>query len=69
MIERRGANWVEVSTLGEGDPDFDLKFWSSQTPEMKFKAAWEMVVFAHELNGGDPNELRLQRSPVIVSSL
>jgi hypothetical protein len=69
MIERKGENWMDVSAIGEGDPDFDRKFWLAQTPEMKFKAAWEMVVFAHVLKGGDPDELRLQRSPVVVRSL
>jgi hypothetical protein len=69
MIERSGDRWLEVSQIGEGHSEFDAKFWAAQTPEMKFRAAWEMVVLAHEIKGGDPDELRLQRSPVVVQHL
>jgi hypothetical protein len=69
MIERNGEDWIEVTSVDQRDPDFDSKFWEAQSTEMKFRAAWEMVVLAHELKGGDPAELRLQRSPVIVRAL
>ena len=44
------------------DRSFDIEFWQSQTDKDRFDAAWELVELAHTVKGGDPNELRLQRS-------
>lgn len=44
------------------DRSFDIDYWQSLGTEAIMKAAWEMVVFAHEHKGGSVDELRLQRS-------
>lgn len=55
IIERRGK-------LEDLDRSFDLQFWQTQTPQARFAAAWELIVFASELKGVDVHQLRLQRS-------
>jgi hypothetical protein len=40
----------------------DLAYWQSQSDQIKFDAAWEMVVEAHAIKGEDLSESRLQRS-------
>ena len=45
-----------------GDRSFDIEFWQSLTPSQRMEAMWELVETAHKMKGGDPNELRLQRS-------
>jgi hypothetical protein len=44
------------------DRSFDIEFWQSQSDKARFESAWQLVEFAHTVKGGDPNELRLQRS-------
>jgi len=44
------------------DRSFDIEFWQRLTDSQRMTAMWELVETAHELKGGDPNELRLQRS-------
>ena len=55
--------WGKVS---ESDRSFDVEFWQRLGPEEIFKAAWEQVEFAHEMKGGDKNDLRLRRSVEII---
>jgi hypothetical protein len=40
----------------------DLDYWQAQSDEVRFNAAWEMVVEAHAIKGEDLSESRLQRS-------
>ncbi len=40
----------------------DVKYWQSQSDEVIFDAAWQMVVDAHAIKGEDLRESRLQRS-------
>lgn len=61
--ERR---WVRVTDVGDDDGTFDREFWHAQGPEAIFAAAWDMVLTAHMIKGGDPNELEFQRSYRIV---
>ena len=68
MIEISGDRWIEVSTIGEGDKHFDVNFWQAQGPEAIFAAAWELVVLAHQIKGGSPDELELQRSVVSIQT-
>ena len=44
------------------DRSFDLEFWQRLSDQQRMDAMWELVEFAHKMKGGDPNELRLQRS-------
>jgi len=54
---------TQLSRLEEqGDRSFDLEFWQSLSAEKRIRAARELVEFAHKIKGGDPSELRLQRS-------
>lgn len=56
------GKFVEVRPISEGATDLDIAFWQKQGPDTIFKAAWELVVDAHMLKGGNADELRLQRS-------
>ncbi len=51
-----------ISRINELDRSFDIEYWQRQDLEARFTAAWELVVFAHERRGGNPDELRLQRT-------
>lgn len=54
---------TRLSRLEEqGDRSFDLEFWQSLSAEKRIAAARELVELAHKIKGGDPNEVRLQRS-------
>ena len=54
---------TRLSRLDEqGDRIFDLEFWQSLSAEQRIIAARELVEMAHKIKGGDPSELRLQRS-------
>ena len=44
------------------DRSFDIEFWQSLTDGQRMAAMWELVETAHKLKGGNPYELRLQRS-------
>lgn len=46
FVERKGK-------LSELDHTFDLKFWQTQTPEMRFNAAWEQLVHYANVKGID----------------
>ena len=48
--------------IEEMDRSFDRQFWQSQSDEARLAAAWELVVDAHILKGGNVNELQLQRT-------
>jgi hypothetical protein len=55
FVERYGK-------LPELDRSFDLKFWQDQPAQARFDAAWELIVHANKVKGGDVRKLRLQRS-------
>ena len=55
FVERRGK-------IEELDRSFDLKFWQAQTPQARFSAAWELIVYASQVKGRDVRQLRLHRS-------
>ena len=40
----------------------DVPYWQSQPDEVKFAAAWEMVVDAYAIKGVGKSELSFQRS-------
>jgi len=54
-MERRGK-------IQELDRSFDIAFWQSQTPQARFTASWELIVFANQVKGRDVRQLRLHRS-------
>lgn len=53
---------MRLGNAGAMDRSFDIEFWQSQDDAARFDAAWELVVFAHELKGRNLDELRVQRS-------
>lgn len=55
FFERKGK-------IEDLDRSFDLDFWQSQTPQVRFAAAWELIVHAWRVKGNDVRQLRLQRS-------
>ena len=44
------------------DRSFDIEFWQRLTGQQRMTAMWELVETIHKMKGGDPSELRLQRS-------
>ena len=50
--------------LSEMDRSFDIEYWQRQSSAARMAAVWEMVELAHRMKGGDPSELRLQRTVV-----
>jgi len=40
----------------------DVPYWQAQPDEVKFAAAWEMVIDAYAMKGVDASELSFQRS-------
>jgi hypothetical protein len=62
---RDEQNRLVMMRLGKADQmdrSFDIEFWQSQDDTARLNAAWELVVFAHELKGKKEDELRLQRT-------
>lgn len=64
-----GSDWsagpIVMERLGnikDADRSFDIAFWQAHDATARFRAAWELVVFAHKIKGGDPDELRLDRT-------
>ena len=55
FVERKGK-------LEDLDRSFDIRFWQAQPPQARFSAAWERVVHAWKVKGGDVRQLRLHRS-------
>ncbi len=55
FMERRGR-------LEDLDRTFDIEFWQAQPPEVRFQAAWELVLHYAKVQGLDVHQLRLQRS-------
>ena len=54
---------TRLGRISDGDDrSFDIEFWQSLTDDQRLAAAWELVEDAHVLKGGNPDELRLQRS-------
>ena len=48
--------------LEDLDRSFDIQFWQSQPPAVRFQATWELILHATRVKGLDVRELRLQRS-------
>lgn len=64
QIDRKGRLvMTRMSRRGElSDRAFDIEFWQKLSDKQRMTAMWELVETAHKLKGGNPNELRLQRS-------
>ncbi len=54
IIEYRGK-------IKDLDRSFDLAFWQSQEPQVRFAATWDLIVHAFITKGHDVRQLRLQR--------
>ncbi len=53
--------------LGEDETESNHLAWAALGDEEKFTQAWEMVKQAHLIKGGNLDELRFQRSVVVIS--
>ncbi len=54
---------TRLSRVGERpDREFDIQFWQGLSSEQRADAVWELVVDHWQMQGKDPDELRLQRS-------
>ena len=54
---------TRLGRMSDGDDrSFDIEFWQSLTDDQRMDASWELVLDAHTIKGGTPDELRLQRS-------
>jgi hypothetical protein len=63
MNTKRNTLYVRLGKLGDDDTrQSDYQRWNQLGDDARFKAAWELVVQAYEIQGKDLNELRLQRS-------
>ena len=51
-----------LSRRDELGRSFDIEFWQRREANVRFGAAWELVVFAHQRKGRDESELKLQRT-------
>ena len=51
-----------LGRVEELDRSFDIEFWQKQSSTARFRATWEMIVFANSRRGKDESELRLQRN-------
>ena len=60
MSQRSITEWY--GRLEEAEPFPDLEYWQEQSDTAKLKAAWEMVLEAHQIKGEDLRESRLQRT-------
>ena len=48
--------------IDEMDRSFDLAYWQRLGDAAIYRAAWELVELHHRDRGGEPHELRLQRT-------
>ena len=48
--------------LSDMDRSFDIEFWQRQGDRAIFEAAWEMVIEAHQMKGGNPDDLKMDKS-------
>lgn len=60
MAARAVTEWY--GRLEDAQPFPDLDYWQAQSDAVKFEAAWEMVLEAHQIKGEDISESRLQRA-------
>ncbi len=61
MTDRKDL-FVRLGKLADDDRSVDYAYWNSVGDEERYRAAWELVVQAYELQGKVMDELRFQRS-------
>ncbi len=56
--------WERIVPIEKADRDFDISFWQAQKPEIRFRAAFDMLRDYYRIKGKkiDDNTFRLQRS-------
>jgi hypothetical protein len=65
LVEKRG-DWTFEIREASKESDFGIQFWQAQGPSKIFEAAWQMVIEAWTVKGRNVDELRLQRTAVVV---
>jgi hypothetical protein len=61
-MEKKDLPYTRLGKLGEDDRLDTYERWDELGDEERFKATWDLVVQAHEIQGKDLDELRFQRS-------
>jgi hypothetical protein len=59
---RRAIGVGRKINVHDDDGSFDREFWDRYTPSERMMLVWTMVQEEHAARGGDPAELRFQRS-------
>lgn len=56
--------WERVVPLKKADRSWDIEFWQSQNPNVRFNAAWGLLEVLYKIKGKKINAdtFRLQRS-------
>ena len=54
--------WVNKTNSFKEAEDFNIKFWKSTKPDVKFSALWQMVEEFYKIRNKHGYKLRLQRS-------
>lgn len=62
-MKTRNITYTRLGKIGEDDDRLqDYEYWDSLGDEVRFEAAWDLVVQAWEIQGREAHELRFQRT-------
>lgn len=64
MKKTKRKVWERIVPLSMVKRDWDIEFWQSQKPEVRFRATWNLVADFYRIRGKKINAdtLRLQRT-------
>ncbi len=64
MKRKKKKIWARIVPLSKVKRDWDILFWQSQKPQVRFLATWSLVIDSYRLKGKKINAdtFRLQRS-------
>lgn len=63
MSKKRIFDFARFGKIGVDDQEEDdYSYWDNLGSEMRFQAAWELVIDAYKIKGLDQDELRFQRT-------
>lgn len=64
MKKTKRKVWERIVPLSMAKRDWDIEFWQSQKPEVRFRTTWNLVADLYRIRGKKINAdtLRLQRT-------
>jgi hypothetical protein len=64
MKKAKSKIWERLIPLSKTNRGWDIDFWQSQKPEVRFRAVWNLAVDFYRIRGEkiNANTLRLQRT-------